>query len=105
MDDADITSRLTTFVVWAPLCARLTVCLPSFPFVAQGQLPEDVGRLCSQFLLEEVAAGGCVDSGHQPLMLTLMALTTEDVSRLRVGKLTAQSIATLRTLKKFLNVK
>ncbi len=64
-----------------------------------------MGRQCSLHLLEEIAAGGCVDSTHQPLMLTLMALTTEDVSKLRVGKLTAQSITTLRTLKHFVNVK
>lgn len=71
----------------------------------QGKLPEDIGRLCSQYLLEEIAAGGCIDSTHQPLFFTLMALTTEDVSKVRVGKLTSQSILTLRALKKFLNVK
>ena len=55
--------------------------------------------------MEEIALAGCVDSTHQPIVLTLMALTTEDVSKLRVGKLTAQGITTLRALKKFLNVK
>ena len=74
-------------------------------FQSQGKLPEDIGRETSQYLLEEIAAGGCVDSTHQPLALTLMALTTEDVSRLRVGKLTGQSITALRALKQFLNIK
>ena len=61
--------------------------------------------LLTRYLLEEIASGGCIDSTHQPLFLTLMALTTEDVSKLRVGKLTAQSITTLRALKTFINVK
>ena len=43
-------------------------------------------------------------TGAQPLALTLMALTPEDASRLRVGRLSEPAVATLRLLKDFLGV-
>eukprot|EP00611_Tribonema_gayanum_P018404 TRINITY_DN3150_c0_g1_i2.p1 TRINITY_DN3150_c0_g1~~TRINITY_DN3150_c0_g1_i2.p1 ORF type:complete len:131 (-),score=12.39 TRINITY_DN3150_c0_g1_i2:28-420(-) len=45
--------------------------------------------------------GGCVDSTHQSLAMLLMVLCPEDVSRLRVGKLTAYSVQYLRHLRDF----
>lgn len=44
-------------------------------------LPEDVGELAAAQLLEEIKRGGVVDSLHQSFLLSLCALTPEDVSR------------------------
>lgn len=43
--------------------------------------------------------GGVVDRSHQSLFLMLMALTPEDVSKVRFGALTPQTIDTLRILR------
>jgi len=43
-----------------------------------------------------------VDSLVQPLALTLMALCPQNVSRLRIGRISPASIATLRLLRDFL---
>lgn len=51
-----------------------------------GEPPEDIGRKCAFMLLESVAAGGCVAPVAMPTMVTLMAMGSEDVGRLRVGK-------------------
>ena len=64
--------------------------------------PEDVGKEAAAALLDEIARGGCVDSLVQPLALTLMALCPQNVSRLRLGKLSPAAIATLRLLRDFL---
>ena len=45
------------------------------------ELPEDVGREGAMMLLQEIYKGGVVDSMHQPLVLQLMVLTPEDVSK------------------------
>lgn len=68
------------------------------------RLPEDVGRVATELLLDEVSRGGCVDALHQPLVLTLMALCPEDVSRVRLGSVTPAAVATLRLLRAFLGV-
>mmetsp|Transcript_28695 Transcript_28695/g.37619 ORF Transcript_28695/g.37619 Transcript_28695/m.37619 type:complete len:396 (-) Transcript_28695:64-1251(-) len=70
----------------------------------QGTLPEDLGSLGSKLLLQEIKIGGCIDRAHQPLFFLLMVLCPEDVSRLRIGNLTPQSIQTLRLLKEFFGV-
>ena len=46
-----------------------------------GELPEDIGREGALMLLSEIFKGGVVDSSHQPLILQLMVLTPEDVSK------------------------
>lgn len=51
-----------------------------------GQPPEDIGRLCAFKLLESVQRGGCVSSEAAPFVLTLMAMGSEDVGRVRLGK-------------------
>ncbi|EFC50579.1 predicted protein [Naegleria gruberi] len=68
------------------------------------KIPEDVGKHCAKLLFEEIHKGGCVDSINQWYMLYLMALTSEDVSKIRIGKLNSYSIAYLRHLKDFLGV-
>ncbi|CAM9679372.1 unnamed protein product [Discosporangium mesarthrocarpum] len=67
----------------------------------KGTLPEDLGVLGSKLLLEEIRDGGCVDSAHQSLTMLLMVLCPEDVSRLRIGKLTQYSVKYLRHLRDF----
>ena len=65
----------------------------------KGELPEDIGREAALMLLEEIRRGGVVDSSHQCLVLQLMVLGPEDVSRVSFGILTEQAIKTLRLLK------
>ncbi|CAM9678898.1 unnamed protein product [Sphacelaria rigidula] len=67
----------------------------------QGTLPEDLGNLGSKLILEEIKNGGCVDSSHQSLAMLLMVLCPEDVSRIRIGKLTQYSVTYLRHLRDF----
>lgn len=56
-------------------------------------------------LLEQLLQGGCVDGTAQPLVLAMMALCPEDVSRVRVGsELVPAAIETLRLAKQFVGV-
>eukprot|EP00246_Nothoceros_aenigmaticus_P007369 TRINITY_DN21114_c0_g1_i1.p1 TRINITY_DN21114_c0_g1~~TRINITY_DN21114_c0_g1_i1.p1 ORF type:complete len:340 (+),score=40.22 TRINITY_DN21114_c0_g1_i1:53-1021(+) len=67
-------------------------------------LPEDVGSKAAFLLLEAVKRGGVVDSTHQGLLFLLCALCPEDVSKVRVSKLSPYAIRTLRHIKEFLGV-
>jgi RNA 3'-terminal phosphate cyclase-like protein len=67
-------------------------------------LPEDIGARAAMTLLEEIKEGGVVDSTHQSLLFTLCALCPEDVSKVRVGKLSPHAIMTLRHIKQILGV-
>ncbi len=70
-----------------------------------GELPEDVGKEAACVLMNEILLGGCVDTTNQPMVATLMALSPEDVSKVRIGsQLTEAAIETLRLLKKFFGV-
>ena len=51
-----------------------------------GEPPEDIGRQCAYQLLEVISSGGCVSSIAAPTMLTLMAMGSEDVGRLQMGR-------------------
>lgn len=51
-----------------------------------GVVPEDIGTRCAYQLLEVIAQGGCVTSAAAPTVLTLMAMGSEDVGRLRLGR-------------------
>ena len=51
-----------------------------------GETPEDIGQRCAYQLLETVSAGGVVSLAAAPTVLTLMAMGSEDVGRLQVGK-------------------
>ncbi|KAK2640840.1 hypothetical protein Ddye_022603 [Dipteronia dyeriana] len=66
--------------------------------------PENVGEQIASFLLEEIEQGGVVDSTHQGLLFLLCALSEPDVSKIRVGKLSAYGIETLRSIRDFLTV-
>ncbi|KAB2601662.1 RNA 3'-terminal phosphate cyclase-like protein [Pyrus ussuriensis x Pyrus communis] len=67
--------------------------------------PEDVGVQMANVLLGEIEQGGVVDSTHQGLLFLLCALCPQDVSKVRVGKLSPYGIETLRNIKDFLGVK
>lgn len=51
-----------------------------------GQPPEDIGQSCAYQLLESVARGGCVSLEAAPTVVTLMAMGSEDVGRLQLGR-------------------
>jgi RNA 3'-terminal phosphate cyclase-like protein len=67
-------------------------------------VPEDIGKHTATLLLEEIKKGGCVDSVNQYLVFLLMALTPEDVSKVRVGKLNEYAIQYLRHIRDFFGV-
>lgn len=51
-----------------------------------GETPEDLGKRCAYQLLESIEQGGCASAVAAPTMLTLMAMGSEDVGRLALGK-------------------
>lgn len=51
-----------------------------------GVVPEDIGIRCAYQLLEIIAQGGCASAVSVSTMLTLMAMGSEDVGRLRLGR-------------------
>jgi len=55
------------------------------------QTPEEIALHAARLLLEDIATGGCVDSKHQWLVLLLMVLGKEDVSKCLMGDLTAHT--------------
>ncbi|EPZ35411.1 RNA 3'-terminal phosphate cyclase type 2 domain-containing protein [Rozella allomycis CSF55] len=65
-----------------------------------GQVPEEMGKTNAARLLQQIEWGGCFDASCQWLVLLLMVLCPEDVSKVRFGKLTDQ-----RDLKKYFGVK
>ncbi|CAG8520387.1 5725_t:CDS:2 [Racocetra persica] len=54
-----------------------------------GETPEDVGKRTAKLLLSEIRKGGCIGSPNQWLVLLLMVLSSEDVSKIKLGQLTA----------------
>ncbi|RZC56750.1 hypothetical protein C5167_015597 [Papaver somniferum] len=67
--------------------------------------PEEIGEQAASMLLGEIEQGGVVDSTHQGLLFLLCALCPQDVSKVRVGKLSPYAIETLRHIRDFLGVK
>ena len=51
-----------------------------------GVTPEDIGRQCAYQLLESVSLGGTVSLTAAPTVLTLMAMGSEDVGRVQLGR-------------------
>ena len=51
-----------------------------------GQTPEEIGEQCAYQLLESISAGGVVSLVAAPTVLTLMAMGSEDVGRLQMGR-------------------
>jgi len=64
-----------------------------------------VGITAADELLAQIGEAGAIDAVHQPLVLTLMSLGPEDVSRVRLGtELTAAAVAALRLLHEIFGV-
>ncbi|KAL8714863.1 MAG: hypothetical protein Q9220_001376 [cf. Caloplaca sp. 1 TL-2023] len=84
-----------------------TGCLHSADVVSPpsgGIPPEDLGQQCAHQLLDSVAAGGTTSLVAAPTVLALMAMSSEDVGRLQVGKdiiSTEQIIGLGRDMKAF----
>ena len=51
-----------------------------------GVVPEDIGTRCAYQLLETIAKGGCASPVSAGAVLVLMAMGSEDVGRLRIGR-------------------
>jgi RNA 3'-terminal phosphate cyclase-like protein len=69
-----------------------------------GVTPEDIGKQCAYQLLEIISQGGCVTRAGAATVLTLMAMGSEDVGRLRLGRdvIGTEDVVGLgRDLKKF----
>lgn len=56
-----------------------------------GETPEDVGQRAAFALLESIERGGCVSAEAAPSVLILMAMGSEDVGRVQVGRGTMAS--------------
>lgn len=84
-----------------------TGCLYSADAAADphgGQVPEDVGKACAFQLLEVVQQGGCASQLAMSTMMTMMAMGSEDVGRIVLGRDVVGSpgvIAMARELKEF----
>lgn len=69
-----------------------------------GITPEEIGKKCALQLLEVIQRGGCVTKVGALTVLTLMAMGSEDVGRVRLGRdvvATEEVICLGRDLKKF----
>jgi len=69
-----------------------------------GVVPEDIGKQCAYQLLQVIAEGGCVSRIGATTVLTLMAMGSEDVGRVRLGRdvIGTEEMVTLgRDMKKF----
>jgi RNA 3'-terminal phosphate cyclase-like protein len=82
-----------------------TGCLISTEQMGMSQsLPEELASTCTTDFLHEILQGGCVDTANQSILLLLMVLGPEDVSKIRIGKLSPYTIAYLQHIKEFFNV-
>lgn len=69
-----------------------------------GETAEDVGKRCALQLLEVIEQSGCVTRVGAPTVLILMAMGSEDVGRVRLGRdvVASEEIVSLaRDLRKF----
>lgn len=67
-------------------------------------VPEEVGNLAAEALLDEIYRGGCVDSSAQALIASFMTLGDKDVSKYLFGPLTTYCIYALRNLRSFFGI-
>lgn len=82
-----------------------TGCLLSAEVAGEaGDVPEDVGRRAAEALVAEIRARGCVDTAGQWTTLLMMLLAPEDVSRVRLGRLSRLTVDCLRLYRDFFGV-
>lgn len=67
-------------------------------------VPEELGKLAAQRLLQEIYFGGIADSTSQAIAIVCMALGQKDVSKIVLGPLTEYSIALLQHLRDFFGI-
>lgn len=67
-------------------------------------VPEDLGKTVTEALVGEIARGGVCDSTHQPLVLLLMAIGPDMITKARLGPLSTRAVETLRIIKAVLGV-
>ncbi len=65
---------------------------------------EDFGNAVSKQLLDEISFGGTVDTTLQSIILVFMALGPDDVSRVRLGRMSKHSVRVLRLIRDMLGV-
>lgn len=51
-----------------------------------GEVPEEIGKRCAYQLLETISKGGCITQSSASSVLILMAMGSEDVGRVRIGR-------------------
>ncbi|KYQ93340.1 RNA 3'-terminal phosphate cyclase family protein [Tieghemostelium lacteum] len=85
-------------------CCLSAECMGSSSGIDSGESPEDLGKKTALALLEEILNGGCVDSHNQSLALLFMVLCPEDISKIRLGKITEYTMEYLRHLRDFFGV-
>lgn len=88
-----VVESTTGVILSAEMCAR------------KGDTPEALGDRIAKLLLNEIVKGGVVDSCHQSQALLYMTLCPEDVSKIRLGKLTQHTIDSLRIYRTFFGIK
>ena len=69
-----------------------------------GTIPEELGQNAARSLLVEIERRGCVDTMGQWGFLLLMLLATEDVSKVRLGRLAQLTVDCLRLYREFFGV-
>jgi RNA 3'-terminal phosphate cyclase-like protein len=94
-----VASESTSGVILTAEC-----CLSHDQQLSTRELPEELGQRGACLLLEEIRRGGCIDTLCQSLVFLWMALSPEDVSRIRVGTLSQYSMETLRLIKRAFDV-
>lgn len=76
-----------------------------FMFGSEFKMPEDLGERCAYSLLDEIFTGGAIDSNNQATLLMLASLAASDnISSIKLTRITEQTIQMLRHLKQFFNV-
>ena len=69
------------------------------------KLPEELGERAAQAMLDEIFNGGVIDATNQSTLLMMMALSSGDnISQVKLCRVTQQSIQLLRHLKTFFNL-
>jgi len=67
-------------------------------------VPEELGVMGAQLLMEEIFRGGCADSLSQSLAVLLMGLGPPDVSKFVVGPLSPYTVQCLRHVRDFMDL-
>jgi len=82
-----------------------TSCAIGVELVAgPGTVPEELGEKAAYLLLTELLNRGCVDTTNQTTALMFMGLCTDQISKVRLGKLSPYTVKFLRHLRDFFGV-